>query len=107
MSTDQVNRAAKDNRLQVVVVAEAELVVGVGSPADAFKRFDGDGDGTLSSDEFNVIPEGFRNRLEGADTDGDGSVTLSEWTAKMSELRAAGGGGGGPGGNQGGSGGRP
>jgi len=71
---------------------------GSGRPSaqEGFAGFDTDSDGMLSSDEFNTIPAGLRTILSGADSDGDGNVSLAEWTAALGKLKGGGGGGGRP-----------
>jgi len=73
-----------------------------------FDRFDGDGDGKLSSAELEQVPEEQRGRLKRADTNGDGNITRPEMTAAINKMMKAmqGGGFGGPGGDGPPSGGR-
>jgi RND family efflux transporter MFP subunit len=70
-------------------------------PAKAFQRQDADGDGRLAGDE---IPSQMKGNLSAVDTNGDGAVDRSEFSAviaKMRQMRGAGGSPGGPGGRPG------
>jgi HlyD family secretion protein len=81
---------------------------GSGNPAQAFARFDADGDGKLNTAEWEGVPGQLRERLGDADANKDGSVDQGEMTAAFTKMRAAGGGefggGGGGGGGFGGNG---
>ncbi len=76
------------------------------SANDAFKKYDSDGDGNLSSGELAAAGK-FGEMLKAADKDADGAVSKSEFLAAMAKLKAAGGppGGGAPGGGRPGGGG--
>ncbi len=55
---------------------------------EAFNRADRDGDGKLSTAEIGVFAQ-LKARLAGADTNGDGFVTLTEFRAQMMKTRDA------------------
>jgi hypothetical protein len=57
-------------------------------PAEAFKRWDADGDGKLAGDE---IQDRMRENLTEIDKDGDGAVTLEEFQERMRQFRPGGG----------------
>lgn len=59
------------------------------NPAEAFARMDSDGDGKLSSTEWDAIPAGFRDSLGNADANGDGHVDQAELAAAFARMRTA------------------
>lgn len=67
------------------------------SPAELLAQHDADGDGKLSMDEWQAVPEGLRGRLGNVDTTGDGFVDASELAAAFGSLRTAAADGGAPG----------
>jgi multidrug resistance efflux pump len=74
-----------------------------GGTSELVQRFDSNQDGKVTMDE---LPERLRERLAGADTDNDGSLSAAELTTAFARMQAAGGGGGpGGGGGRGGPGG--
>ena len=52
-------------------------------PADAFKRVDQNGDGKLSADEVSGFPR-LKERLKGADRNGDGLIPFEEFRTHLS-----------------------
>ncbi len=50
---------------------------------------DKDNDGKLSAEEIGGMPEGFRDRIKAADTNGDGNVERAELLAAMKKMAAA------------------
>jgi len=66
---------------------------GGGAANEMIQRLDSNSDGKVTMDE---LPEGLRERMSGADTNGDGTLSATELTAAFARMQAAGGGGGGP-----------
>jgi len=83
------------------------------SPAEIagriLQRVDTDGDGVISAEEIQSIPEDRRSQMQAADADGDGKVSRSELTSGMKRMMERFGGqrpgAGGPGASPGGGGG--
>jgi len=67
------------------------------SPDQMFAARDTNGDGKITSDELEGIPEQFRAGMMRMDTDSDGAISKDEFTQGMAQFsRGGGGGGGGP-----------
>lgn len=77
------------------------------NPEAMFAQRDANGDGKITSDELESIPEQFRTAMQALDTNSDGAISKDEFLQGMSRFGRGGGGGGPPGAGGGASGGAP